>query len=176
MTHDESDLSIVVKHGVTVCLQVEHALPHQYIHAHQDGQFVTTPVSHSGGVSECRDYAPKTNSYTESKPGCLTSNNAQKTDSDLGNKAKCLTVNNAPKTDANMEIKPRCLTVNNAQKTNSDTGNKSKTDCLTVNEAQKTDTGMGSKTNCVTTDMSLYYMAALLCIIFAMVVAFMLSS
>ncbi|KAI7733459.1 hypothetical protein M8C21_015085, partial [Ambrosia artemisiifolia] len=28
---------------------VEHALPHQYIHSHQDGQFVTTPVSHSGG-------------------------------------------------------------------------------------------------------------------------------
>ncbi|XP_051137205.1 cyclase-associated protein 1 [Andrographis paniculata] len=27
---------------------VEHALPQQYIHAFKDGQFVTTPVSHSG--------------------------------------------------------------------------------------------------------------------------------
>ncbi|KAL3814140.1 hypothetical protein ACJIZ3_015408 [Penstemon smallii] len=27
----------------------EHALPQQYIHVYQDGQFVTTPVSHSGG-------------------------------------------------------------------------------------------------------------------------------
>ncbi|KAM0072910.1 putative cyclase-associated protein CAP/septum formation inhibitor MinC [Helianthus debilis subsp. tardiflorus] len=175
-TSKASEVNVMVPSEDPNADLVEHALPHQYIHTHQDGQFVTTPVSHSGGVSECRDYVPKTNSYTESKPGCLTSNNAQKTDSDLGNKAKCLTVNNAPKTDANMEIKTRCLTVNNAQKTNSDTGKKNKTDCLTVNEAQKTDTGMGSKTNCVTTDMSLYYMAALLCIIFAMVVAFMLSS
>lgn len=29
-------------------MQVEHALPQQYIHAYNDGQFVTTPVSHSG--------------------------------------------------------------------------------------------------------------------------------
>ncbi|KAF5778433.1 putative cyclase-associated protein CAP/septum formation inhibitor MinC [Helianthus annuus] len=28
---------------------VEHALPQQYIHTYKDGQFVTTPVSHSGG-------------------------------------------------------------------------------------------------------------------------------
>ncbi|XP_024979484.1 cyclase-associated protein 1 [Cynara cardunculus var. scolymus] len=28
---------------------VEHALPQQYIHSYKDGQFVTTPVSHSGG-------------------------------------------------------------------------------------------------------------------------------
>ncbi|PWA93856.1 adenylyl cyclase-associated protein 1 [Artemisia annua] len=28
---------------------VEHALPQQYIHSFKDGQFVTTPVSHSGG-------------------------------------------------------------------------------------------------------------------------------
>ncbi|XP_047942360.1 cyclase-associated protein 1 [Salvia hispanica] len=27
----------------------EHALPQQYIHVYKDGQFVTTPVSHSGG-------------------------------------------------------------------------------------------------------------------------------
>lgn len=27
----------------------EHALPQQYVHAYKDGQFVTTPVSHSGG-------------------------------------------------------------------------------------------------------------------------------
>ncbi|KAL3722529.1 hypothetical protein ACJRO7_034841 [Eucalyptus globulus] len=27
----------------------EHSLPQQYIHAYKDGQFVTTPVSHSGG-------------------------------------------------------------------------------------------------------------------------------
>ncbi|XP_030450226.1 cyclase-associated protein 1 [Syzygium oleosum] len=27
----------------------EHALPQQYIHEYKDGQFVTTPVSHSGG-------------------------------------------------------------------------------------------------------------------------------
>lgn len=27
----------------------EHALPQQYIHSYQDGHFVTTPVSHSGG-------------------------------------------------------------------------------------------------------------------------------
>ncbi|XP_071698174.1 cyclase-associated protein 1-like [Rutidosis leptorrhynchoides] len=27
----------------------EHALPQQYIHTYQDGHFVTTPVSHSGG-------------------------------------------------------------------------------------------------------------------------------
>lgn len=29
---------------------VEHALPQQYIHSYKDGQFVTTPVSHSGGL------------------------------------------------------------------------------------------------------------------------------
>ncbi|KAL4574392.1 hypothetical protein LXL04_021221 [Taraxacum kok-saghyz] len=28
---------------------VEHALPQQYIHSFKDGQFLTTPVSHSGG-------------------------------------------------------------------------------------------------------------------------------
>ncbi|KAJ9537909.1 hypothetical protein OSB04_030642 [Centaurea solstitialis] len=28
---------------------VEHALPQQYIHSYKDGQFVTTPMSHSGG-------------------------------------------------------------------------------------------------------------------------------
>ncbi|KAL8223803.1 hypothetical protein R6Q57_019278 [Mikania cordata] len=28
---------------------VEHALPQQYIHSYKNGQFVTTPVSHSGG-------------------------------------------------------------------------------------------------------------------------------
>ncbi|KAI7742134.1 hypothetical protein M8C21_003538 [Ambrosia artemisiifolia] len=28
---------------------VEHALPQQYIHTYKNGQFVTTPVSHSGG-------------------------------------------------------------------------------------------------------------------------------
>ncbi|KAH6786038.1 hypothetical protein C2S51_038493 [Perilla frutescens var. frutescens] len=27
----------------------EHALPQQYVHVYKDGQFVTTPVSHSGG-------------------------------------------------------------------------------------------------------------------------------
>ncbi|KAK1358678.1 cyclase-associated protein 1 [Heracleum sosnowskyi] len=27
----------------------EHALPQQFVHAYKDGQFVTTPVSHSGG-------------------------------------------------------------------------------------------------------------------------------
>ncbi|GFP97318.1 cyclase-associated protein 1 [Phtheirospermum japonicum] len=27
----------------------EHALPQQYVHVYKDGQFVTTPVTHSGG-------------------------------------------------------------------------------------------------------------------------------
>lgn len=30
-------------------LQGEHALPQQFVHAYKDNQFVTTPVSHSGG-------------------------------------------------------------------------------------------------------------------------------
>jgi len=28
---------------------VEHALPEQFVHSYKNGQFVTSPVSHSGG-------------------------------------------------------------------------------------------------------------------------------
>ncbi|KAL8255325.1 hypothetical protein R6Q59_033546 [Mikania micrantha] len=89
----------------------------------------------------------------------------------------------APKTNLDMESKTRSLTVNNAHNTNSDT--ETKTNCLATNNAhsrmeskttiyaQKTDSRI---TNCLTTDLRLYYMAAVLCVFFAMVVASMLSS
>ena len=35
-------------------LQAEHSLPQQYIHAFKDGQFTTSPVSHSGAWSYAR--------------------------------------------------------------------------------------------------------------------------
>ena len=34
---------------LVLSLQVEHALPQQFVHSFKDGRFETTPVSHSGG-------------------------------------------------------------------------------------------------------------------------------
>ena len=44
-----SVLSCHVLFNVMIWLQAEHPLPQQYIHTYQDGNFVTNPVSHSGG-------------------------------------------------------------------------------------------------------------------------------
>ncbi|KAK9053364.1 hypothetical protein SSX86_029997 [Deinandra increscens subsp. villosa] len=130
-TSKASEVNVMVPSEDPDADLVEHALPHQYIHTYQDSHFLTTPVSHSGGLS-----APKTNLDTESKTNCLAINNAQKTDLYMESNTKCLTVDNAPKTVARVE----------------------------------------SKTKHMTTNIRLYYMAAVLCLIFAVVVAVMLSS
>uniref|UniRef100_A0ACD5X6D9 Uncharacterized protein n=1 Tax=Avena sativa TaxID=4498 RepID=A0ACD5X6D9_AVESA len=43
-----SEMNVLVPSGVTDGDWVEHALPQQYIHSFKDGQFTTSPVSHSG--------------------------------------------------------------------------------------------------------------------------------
>jgi len=43
-----SEINVMVPSGATDGDWVEHALPQQYIHSFKDGQFVTSPVSHSG--------------------------------------------------------------------------------------------------------------------------------
>lgn len=43
-----SEMNVLVPSGVTDGDWVEHALPQQYIHSFKDGQFITSPVSHSG--------------------------------------------------------------------------------------------------------------------------------
>ncbi|KAL6637009.1 hypothetical protein ACP70R_024581 [Stipagrostis hirtigluma subsp. patula] len=43
-----SEINVMVPSGVTDGDWVEHALPQQYIHSFKDGQFITSPVSHSG--------------------------------------------------------------------------------------------------------------------------------
>ncbi|XP_047092307.1 cyclase-associated protein 1-like [Lolium rigidum] len=43
-----SEMNVLVPSGVTDGDWVEHALPQQYIHTFKDGQFITSPVSHSG--------------------------------------------------------------------------------------------------------------------------------
>ncbi|KAK1423877.1 hypothetical protein QVD17_19186 [Tagetes erecta] len=168
-TSKASEVNVMVPSQDPNADLAEHALPHQYIHSYQNGQFDTNPVSHSGGLC-----APLTNSVTESKTKCLTINKAQKTNPDTESKTSSLTINNAKKTNPDIEIKTRCLTVNNAGKTNSDI--KSKNNSLTVSDAQKPDPNTGSKIVCLTTDTRLYYLVSGLCIIFAILVAFMLSS
>uniref|UniRef100_A0A0D3FNE4 Adenylyl cyclase-associated protein n=1 Tax=Oryza barthii TaxID=65489 RepID=A0A0D3FNE4_9ORYZ len=43
-----SEINVMVPSGATDGDWVEHALPQQYIHSFKDGQFITSPVSHSG--------------------------------------------------------------------------------------------------------------------------------
>ncbi|XP_071691792.1 cyclase-associated protein 1-like [Rutidosis leptorrhynchoides] len=47
-TAKSSEINVLVASGPDDDL-VEHALPQQYIHSYKDGQFATTPMSHSGG-------------------------------------------------------------------------------------------------------------------------------
>lgn len=48
-TAKSSEINVMVPGAVPEIDWIEHALPQQYIHAFKDGQFITTPVSHSGG-------------------------------------------------------------------------------------------------------------------------------
>ncbi|KAI3448039.1 hypothetical protein Pfo_004704 [Paulownia fortunei] len=48
-TAKSSEINVLVPASETDGDWGEHALPQQYIHVYKDGQFVTTPVSHSGG-------------------------------------------------------------------------------------------------------------------------------
>lgn len=48
-TAKSSEVNVMVPGAATESDWVEHALPQQYIHVFKDGQFVTSPVSHSGG-------------------------------------------------------------------------------------------------------------------------------
>ncbi|KAL8542934.1 hypothetical protein ACS0TY_003706 [Phlomoides rotata] len=48
-TAKSSEINVLVPGSEAGGDWVEHALPQQYIHIYKDGQFVTTPVSHSGG-------------------------------------------------------------------------------------------------------------------------------
>ncbi|KAH0462731.1 hypothetical protein IEQ34_010306 [Dendrobium chrysotoxum] len=48
-TAKSSEINVMVPGAGPEIDWVEHALPQQYIHAFKDGQFVTSPVSHSGG-------------------------------------------------------------------------------------------------------------------------------
>ncbi|KAK1414459.1 hypothetical protein QVD17_30203 [Tagetes erecta] len=48
-TAKSSEINVLVPASGPENDLVEHALPQQYIHTYKDGQFVTTPVSHSGG-------------------------------------------------------------------------------------------------------------------------------
>ncbi|OEL29514.1 Cyclase-associated protein 1 [Dichanthelium oligosanthes] len=43
-----SEINVMVPSGATDGDWAEHALPQQYIHSFKDGQFITSPVSHSG--------------------------------------------------------------------------------------------------------------------------------
>uniref|UniRef100_A0A0D9VYD0 Adenylyl cyclase-associated protein n=1 Tax=Leersia perrieri TaxID=77586 RepID=A0A0D9VYD0_9ORYZ len=43
-----SEINVMVPSSATDGDWVEHALPQQYIHSFKDGQFITSPVSHSG--------------------------------------------------------------------------------------------------------------------------------
>lgn len=48
-TAKSSEINVLVPGAEPDSDWAEHSLPQQYIHAYKDGQFVTTPVSHSGG-------------------------------------------------------------------------------------------------------------------------------
>ncbi|XP_024967957.1 cyclase-associated protein 1-like [Cynara cardunculus var. scolymus] len=48
-TAKASEVNVMVPGDDPAADLVEHALPQQYIHTYKDGQFLTTPVSHSGG-------------------------------------------------------------------------------------------------------------------------------
>lgn len=48
-TAKASEVNVMVPATDPDADMAEHALPQQYIHTYQDGNFVTTPVSHSGG-------------------------------------------------------------------------------------------------------------------------------
>ncbi|OAY81888.1 Cyclase-associated protein 1 [Ananas comosus] len=48
-TAKSSEINVMVPSGGPDGDWVEHALPQQYIHSYKDGQFTTSPVSHSGG-------------------------------------------------------------------------------------------------------------------------------
>ncbi|KAK9113124.1 hypothetical protein Scep_020643 [Stephania cephalantha] len=48
-TAKSSEINVLVPGARTDDDWAEHALPQQYIHTYKDGQFVTSPVSHSGG-------------------------------------------------------------------------------------------------------------------------------
>uniref|UniRef100_A0A7C9DEF3 Adenylyl cyclase-associated protein n=1 Tax=Opuntia streptacantha TaxID=393608 RepID=A0A7C9DEF3_OPUST len=48
-TAKSSEINVMVPASETDGDWGEHALPQQYLHAFKDGQFMTTPVSHSGG-------------------------------------------------------------------------------------------------------------------------------
>lgn len=48
-TAKSSEINVLVPGTEPDSDWAEHSLPQQYIHAYKDGQFVTTPVSHSGG-------------------------------------------------------------------------------------------------------------------------------
>ncbi|KAK6120956.1 hypothetical protein DH2020_045296 [Rehmannia glutinosa] len=48
-TAKSSEVNVLVPASETDGDWGEHALPQQYVHIYKDGQFVTTPVSHSGG-------------------------------------------------------------------------------------------------------------------------------
>lgn len=48
-TAKSSEINVLIPGAGADSDWVEHALPQQYVHAFKDGQFVTSPVSHSGG-------------------------------------------------------------------------------------------------------------------------------
>ncbi|KAK1293411.1 hypothetical protein QJS10_CPB17g02178 [Acorus calamus] len=48
-TAKSSEINVLIPGGSADGDWVEHALPQQFIHTYKDGQFVTHPVSHSGG-------------------------------------------------------------------------------------------------------------------------------
>ncbi|GKB72442.1 cyclase-associated protein 1-like protein [Tanacetum coccineum] len=68
-TAKASEVNVMVPAEDPDADMAEHAMPQQYIHIYKDGNFITTPVSHSGGRSEL-----EINDVPESKANYINRN------------------------------------------------------------------------------------------------------